>query len=190
MVLLDHGHSLRRYRQPPEGLSPGSGQRRRDREPGISRTASTASRRASWRRSRRWRSWRSCYRCRCRRCSVSASNTLLPPSAISSACGRSRNLRAHHRARRPDLLPARVRRLRPRARRHPARKHSRYAPRPQARARSGRRDHRGPGAAQGAIPTPPARHRQSHLRDRDGALSRQRPGRPPRAAGQGPRRAA
>ena len=97
------------------------------------------------------------------------------------------DLRAHHRARRPDLLSARLRCLRPRARRHPAREHSR-------RAAEGRKraleqvdeiiDRAAP--AQGNLPPAPARHRQPDLGDRDGALPEQRPGRPARPAREDP----
>ena len=93
------------------------------------------------------------------------------------------NLRAHHRARRPDLLSARLRRLRPHARRRAARERPRGLRRPQARARAGRRADGGAAPAQGELPQAPARHRQPDLRRRDGALPAQRHGRPLRPAG-------
>src|ERR1700745_1959706 len=48
---------------------------------------------------------------------------------------------------------------------------------PQARARADRRDHCGAAPAQGKLSPAPARDREPHLGDRDGAFSAERPGR-------------
>ena len=104
---------------------------------------STASRRARWRRSRRWRSSPSCSASRCRRCSASASNTSRRRSAYFERMRQIEETAEHIIVLAgPDLLSARLRRLRSRARRGPARERCPTAsPTAQARARADRRAH-------------------------------------------------
>ena len=118
MQARHHGHPLRRHRQPAQGVPP----RLRACPPTRSPTGSafraprsTASRRASWRRSRRWRSSPSLL-------GVSIPTLLgVGVEYIASAVAyfeRMRQIeetcRAHHRAGGADLLSARLRGVRSR----------------------------------------------------------------------------
>src|SRR6516162_7829 len=191
--LTGHGHPLRRYRQPPQSFSPRlRAERRRDRQPARHFAHGALS----------LREGRACE-------DRDAGKTRGAPVGVGAdVTGRRRGirrlrgqlfrthapdrgeLRAHHRARGPDLLPLGLRRLRSGPRRHLAGKHPGRPPWTQARARSGRRDRRAVAPEQGQLPTPPARHRQTHLADRDGALLAKRSGRSPRSAGEGAARTA
>ena len=123
-----HGHSLRRYRQPPQSLSPRlRAERRRDRQPSryfAHRTLPVRERRARQDRDAG----------KARRAALGLGADLagrrrrirrLGGELFRAHAADRGILRAHHRARRPDLLPAGLRRLRSGARRHLAGKHSR-----------------------------------------------------------------
>src|SRR6516165_10631549 len=191
--LTGHGHPLRRYRQPPQSFSPRlRAERRRDRQPARHFAHGALS----------LREGRACENRdagKTRGAAVGVGADLagrrrrirrLRGQLFRAHAADRGELRAYHRARGPDLLPLGLRRLRSGPRRHLAGKHPRRPPSTQARARSGRRDRRGVAPAQGHLPPPPARHRQPHLGDRDGALLAKRSGRSPRSAGEGAARTA